>query len=264
MVLPNGKYIESERGVIYENAPIDISYAVYDVPYYELESSGVYFAKNKLNVSSFFTKIVLNFISNKIKEEIGFDIFETKTEEACKYIRIPAIFIASYNDELVPFEDFDKIFYNYGSSYKKMIITNKPHADPREPQIIAEAVKCMLNGLLDTKYTIDDSIKIMMKSHNEKNAKRLGKMKKQFRLDSRPISASGKAKIDQDITAAIKKAETLAAGTTVRTTGSSGGATSSVNNSLHLLNQYAKKLSTQFSIIDESKAKYQALADDLE
>lgn len=154
------------------NPSTDITYAIYDVPYYELESSGVHFAKNKLKVSAFLTKIVLNFISNKIKEEIGFDIFETKTGDVCKEIRIPATLIASYNDELVPFEDFEKIFNNYGSRNIKMLITTKTHADHREPHIIAEAIQHMVNHLLNTNYTLSDIDFYMKKDHNEVTAKR--------------------------------------------------------------------------------------------
>jgi len=84
------------------------------------------------------------------------------------------------------------------------------------------------------------------------------KMKKQFGIDpSRPISASSRAKIDENISAAIKKAETINPGGVSNT-----GAAAS--NPSFLLNQYAKKLSAQFSRIDENKAKYKALAEDLE
>lgn len=164
--------------LLYAGKPsAEISCAVYDVPYYELESCGVHFAKNKLKVSSFLTKIVLNFIANKIKEQIGFDIFETKTGNVCKDISVPAVLIASYNDELVPFEDFEKIFNSYGSRSIKMLITNKSHGDPREPQLIAEAAQSLVNALIGTNHTLDEIVGFMRKDHDELMAKRFSNIK---------------------------------------------------------------------------------------
>lgn len=168
-----GRSMGAVSSIIYaERVQKNIAFAVYDVPFYELENSGVYFAKKKLKVSPFLTKIVLNFISNKIQQEIGYDVFSTKTGDICKNIMIPAVLIASRNDELVPFEDFEKLLKEYGSKKIKMIITEKSHSDHRESDIVGEATLNMVNGLLNTKYNLEEIHILMKKNYSEQTAKR--------------------------------------------------------------------------------------------
>ena len=144
-----GRSMGSVSILLYMNkAPVVPLFIVLDVPFYDLESTVVHFAKKKLKVPPFLMKIILNLISGKVQEEIGVNIFHTNLKEVIRKTTVPACLIASYNDEMVPFKDFQALLNGYGTKDIKMFITNKTHSEKRELEITTNAATMLVQRMM--------------------------------------------------------------------------------------------------------------------
>ena len=150
-----------------EKAPVTPSFIVLDVPFYDLESTVVHFAKTKLKVPSFLMKMILGLIVGKIEEEVGVNIFHTNLKGVISKTVVPACLIASHHDEMVPFKDFQAILNNYGTKDIKMFITKKTHTEKRELEILTNAAVMLVKRLIGQDIRPEDmSVLLSEKSFN--------------------------------------------------------------------------------------------------
>jgi len=61
-------------------------------------------------------------------------------------IQVPTNLIASHNDEMVPFEHFEKIYEHFGQTTVRMLVSDKTHSETREMAIIAECFRDCFNS----------------------------------------------------------------------------------------------------------------------
>lgn len=150
----------------------DISFAVYDVPYRNLTESGIHYSKERLGIAPFISSLAMKLISSKVKQEIDMDIFSINVDELSINVAIPAVFIVSRWDEMVPFEDFMKIINSYGNMDVQIIESTRTHAEQRETNVVALAAQAMINKLLDSVYTLGEIVECFKKNPSTSNCHR--------------------------------------------------------------------------------------------
>ena len=143
-----GRSMGAVTSLIYCNRhAFNITSIVCDSPFLNLERSVSHIVGRKMGISPFFVGLLLGLVRNKILTKVGVDLLELNLERTVKNMKTPTLLIGSKVDELVPLEDFEFIFKNYGTRQIKFIQTNSEHNEIREEKIIAAAFISMAERL---------------------------------------------------------------------------------------------------------------------
>jgi len=158
-----GRSMGAVTSILYaERNAFNLECLVVDSPFLHLEKSVINLAKNKMRIAPFLSSMMLKLINSKIVERIGFNVLDIRVDSIVKSIDLPMVLIASKNDDLVAFEDFEYIYKHYGSRKVKMVLTDKCHNEFRENFVTAEALAYMLAHILEKKdVTKEEIVKIL-------------------------------------------------------------------------------------------------------
>ena len=127
-----GRSMGAVTAILYaSNNPKGIQALVLDSPFSNFKQVALHLArKNAKVVPGFLLKIVLSMVRNSIKIRAKFDINKLKPGKLVEKIKIPAFICFSFNDELVPYIQFDDILSKYGGE-KEHLILDGGHNDVR-------------------------------------------------------------------------------------------------------------------------------------
>ena len=113
----------------------NIQATVLDSPFQSLKELFLEIGRQKTNLPKIVLEVALKYLKPIVESKANFDIDEVNLRNLDQIKNIPAVFIASKKDALIPFMQMDSIFKEYKSS-KEMLFVEEGHNEPRNMNVI--------------------------------------------------------------------------------------------------------------------------------